>query len=68
MTLPYGLLLAGSSHYAQRTRLQDERSGVERFSVKPGKVRLTTLQETRDSLDQDTQGRLAQLTTRLTKR
>ena len=51
-----------------RTRLQGEWINVERFSVKPGKVRLTTLKEARDGIDQDTKGRLAQLTTRLTKR
>jgi hypothetical protein len=41
------------------TRLQGEWSRVEKFSVKPGKVRVTTLKEARDGLDQDAKGRLA---------
>jgi hypothetical protein len=56
-----GIALAG-------TRLQGEWSGVERFSVEPGKIRGTTLQEACDGLDQDAKGLLAQLTIRLTQR
>jgi hypothetical protein len=48
-----------------RTRLQGEWSRVERFSIKPGEVGLTTLKEASDGIDQDTKGRLAQLATGL---
>jgi hypothetical protein len=50
------------------TRLQGEWSRVERFSVKPGKVRVTTLKEARDGLDQDAKGRWAQLATGVAQR
>ena len=50
------------------TRLQGEWSRVERFSVKPGKVRVTTLKEARDGIDQDAKGRLAQLATGMAQR
>jgi hypothetical protein len=41
---------------------------VERFSVKPGKVRVTTLKEASDGIDQNAKGRLAQLATSLAQR
>ena len=41
---------------------------MERFSVKPGKVRVTTLKEARDGLDQDAKGRWAQLATGVAQR
>jgi hypothetical protein len=50
------------------TRLQGEWSSVGRFSVKPGEVRLTTLKEAGDSIDQDTKGRLTPLATGLAQR
>ena len=45
------------------TRLQGKWSRVERFSIKPGEVGLTTLEEAGDRIDQDAKSRLAQLAT-----
>jgi hypothetical protein len=53
---------------AKRTRLQGDRRSVERFSVEPGKVGLTTLKEAGDGIDQDAKGRLTQLATGLAQR
>src|SRR5262249_20440331 len=52
----------------KRTRLQGEWSRVERFSIKPGKVRVTTLKEASDGIDQDAKGRLAQQATGVAQR
>jgi hypothetical protein len=51
-----------------RTRLQGEWRSVGRFSVKPSEVRLTTLEEAGNGINQDVKGRLAHLATGLTKR
>jgi len=50
------------------TRLQGDQRSVERFSVEPGKVGLTTLKDAGDSIDQDAKGRLTQLATGLAQR
>src|SRR5215470_2546648 len=61
-------LLLHRTHPALRTRLQGEWRSVGRFSVKPGEVKLTTLEEAGNSINQDTKGRLAHLAAGLTKR
>jgi hypothetical protein len=65
---PWSTLTIDDWYGEGRTRLQGEWSRVERFSVKPGKVRVTTLKEARDGIDQDAKGRLAQLATGLAQR
>jgi hypothetical protein len=50
------------------TRLQGEWRSVASFSVEPGEIGLTALEEAGDGIDQGAKGRLAQLAAGLTQR
>ena len=50
-----------------RTRLQGEWRSVATFSVEPGEIGLTALEEAGDGIDQGAKGRLAQLAAGLTQ-
>ena len=50
-----------------RTRLQGEWRSVASFSVEPGEIGLTALEEAGDGIDQGAKGRLAQLAAGLTQ-
>jgi hypothetical protein len=52
----------------ERTRLQGEWRSVASFSVEPGEIGLTALEEAGDGIDQGAKGRLAQLAAGLTQR
>jgi hypothetical protein len=49
------------------TRLQGEWRSVATFSVEPGEIGLTALEEAGDGIDQGAKGRLAQLAAGLTQ-
>jgi hypothetical protein len=53
---------------ALRTRLQGEWRSMASFSVEPGEIGLTALEEAGDGIDQGAKGRLAQLAAGLTQR
>ena len=50
------------------TRPQGERKKAESFSVEPGEIGLAPLEEAGDGIDQDAEGRLAQLAAGLAER